>query len=164
MDKNIQTEINACRQIDIQIYRQTEKQTGQDWMNEPDVKNLREESKMKSWCGYIEEEFLKRVEEALFLNTRRGRSLDKFSCRPRLQISSTQAKMWLKQRIRISQRFYLPARGRCYKQSQFSTTFSQFSAKKLAFLLKTNVMINFLPKLCSWILSKKRQIFRRKYF
>jgi hypothetical protein len=45
--------------------------------------------------------------------------------------------------------------------------FSQFSAKKLAFFLNTNVMINFFSKF-SFVLSQKRhffcKIFRQKYF
>jgi hypothetical protein len=45
--------------------------------------------------------------------------------------------------------------------------FCQFSAKKLAFFSKTNVMINFFSKF-GFVLSQKRQffrqIFRRKYF
>jgi hypothetical protein len=44
--------------------------------------------------------------------------------------------------------------------------FSQFLAKKLAFFLNTNVMINFFSKF-SFVSSQKRQffrkIFRRKY-
>jgi hypothetical protein len=38
--------------------------------------------------------------------------------------------------------------------------FSQFSAKKLAFFLNTNVMINFFQKF-SFVLSQKRQFFRK---
>jgi hypothetical protein len=40
------------------------------------------------------------------------------------------------------------------------TIFCDFSAKKLAFFLKTNVMINFLKKF-SFVLSQKRQFFAK---
>jgi hypothetical protein len=41
--------------------------------------------------------------------------------------------------------------------------FCQFSAKKLAFLSKTKVMIKILLNLAV-VLSQKRHFFRRKYF
>jgi hypothetical protein len=40
--------------------------------------------------------------------------------------------------------------------------FSQFSAKKLAFFSKTNVMINFFSKF-SFVLSQKTPIFSQKF-
>jgi hypothetical protein len=41
--------------------------------------------------------------------------------------------------------------------------FCQFSAKKLAFFSKANVMIKFLPKIAVHSLSKKRHFFAEKF-
>jgi hypothetical protein len=42
--------------------------------------------------------------------------------------------------------------------------FSQFSAKKLAFFLNTNVMINFFQNIPSFVLSQKRQFFHKNFW
>jgi hypothetical protein len=53
-----------------------------------------------------------------------------------------------------------PIWGRCYDRNFLR--FLQFSAKKLAFFSKTNVMIIFFEK-SSFILSQKLQYFRRSF-